>query len=41
MDLFEEHYQRGSVIVTSQVDPKRWIKLFEDPLIDEAITETN
>ena len=39
MDVLEERYQRGSVIVTSQVDPKGWIKLFEDPVIGEAITD--
>jgi len=39
MDLLEERYQRGSVIVTSQVDPIGWGKLFEDPVIAEAITD--
>ena len=39
MDLLEERYQRGSVIVTSQVDPLGWGKLFEDPVIAEAITD--
>ena len=39
MDMLEERYQKGSVIVTSQVDPKGWTKLFEDPVIGEAITD--
>src|SRR3990167_3192312 len=38
-DILEERYQKGSVIVTSQVDPKGWTKLFEDPVIAEAITD--
>lgn len=39
IDVLEERYQKGSVIVTSQVDPKGWTKLFEDPVIGEAITD--
>ena len=39
MDLLEERYQKGSVIVTSQVDPKGWKKLFEDPVIGDAIVD--
>lgn len=39
MDLLEERYRKGSVIVTSQVDSKGWKKLFEDPVIAEAITD--
>jgi DNA replication protein DnaC len=39
MDLLEERYQNGSVIVTSQVDPKGWRALFADPVIAEAITD--
>ena len=38
-DILEERYQKGSVIVTSQVDPRGWTKLFEDPVIAEAITD--
>lgn len=37
VDLLEERHRKGSVIVTSQVDPKGWLKLFEDPIIAEAI----
>lgn len=37
VDLLEDRHRRGSVIVTSQADPKGWTKLFEDPLIAEAI----
>ena len=39
VDLLEERYQKGSVILTSQVDPKGWKKLFEDPVIADAITD--
>ena len=39
MDILEERYQKGSVLVTSQVDPKGWGKCFEDPVIAEAITD--
>ena len=37
MDILEDRHRKGSVIVTSQVDPKGWMKLFEDPIIAEAI----
>lgn len=39
MDLLEERYQKGLVILTSQVNPEGWIKLFEDPVIAEAIVD--
>lgn len=39
MDILEERYQKGIVIMTSQVDPRGWIKLFEDPVIGEAIVD--
>jgi DNA replication protein DnaC len=39
MDMLEERYRNGSVIVTSQVDPKGWRSLFSDPVIAEAITD--
>lgn len=39
VDLLEERYQKGSVIVTSQVSPKGWKKLFEDPVIADAIVD--
>jgi DNA replication protein DnaC len=39
VDLLEERYRRGSLIVTSQVDPRGWLKLFEDPVIGEAIVD--
>lgn len=38
VDLLEDRHKKGMVIVTSQADPKGWPKLFEDPLIAEAIT---
>jgi DNA replication protein DnaC len=37
VDLLEDRHRKGSVVVTSQVDPKGWLKLFEDPVIAEAI----
>jgi DNA replication protein DnaC len=37
VDLLEDRHRKGSVIVTSQADPRGWKKLFEDPLIAEAI----
>jgi DNA replication protein DnaC len=37
VDLLEDRHRKGSVIMTSQVDPKGWLKLFEDPVIAEAI----
>ena len=37
VDLLEDRHRKGSVIVTSQVDPRGWAKLFEDPVIAEAV----
>jgi DNA replication protein DnaC len=37
VDLLEDRHRQGSVIVTSQVDPRGWQKLFEDPVIAEAV----
>ncbi len=37
VDLLEDRHRKGSVIVTSQVEPRGWQKLFEDPVIAEAI----
>jgi len=37
VDLLEDRHRKGSVVVTSQVDPQGWQKLFEDPVIAEAI----
>jgi DNA replication protein DnaC len=39
VDLLEERYLKGSVIVTSQVAPSGWLKLFQDPVIAEAIID--
>lgn len=39
MDLLEERYGKSCLIVTSQVDPKGWHKLFEDPVIAESIVD--
>jgi DNA replication protein DnaC len=39
VELLEGRVKKGPIIVTSQVDPKGWIKLFEDPVIAEAIVD--
>lgn len=39
VDILEERYQKGSVVITSQVNPEGWLKLFEDPVIAEAIVD--
>lgn len=39
MDILEERYQKGVVVLTSQVNPEGWLKLFEDPVIAEAIVD--
>ncbi len=30
-DLLEDRHRKGSVLVTSQAEPRGWKKLFEDP----------
>ena len=35
----EERYHKAPLIVTSQVEPQGWLKLFEDPVIGEAIVD--
>lgn len=39
IDVLEERYLKGSIIVTSQVSPQGWMKLFEDPVIADAIID--
>jgi DNA replication protein DnaC len=39
IDILEERYQKAPLIVTSQVEPQGWLKLFEDPVIAEAIVD--
>jgi DNA replication protein DnaC len=39
VDLLEDRYQRGSIILTSQVDHRGWLKLFEDPVVGEAVVD--
>jgi DNA replication protein DnaC len=39
MDILEERYRKIPVIITSQVDPRGWLKLFDDPVIAEAIVD--
>ena len=39
LELIEERYRKGTIIVTSQVSPEGWQSLFADPIIGEAITD--
>jgi DNA replication protein DnaC len=39
VELLEARSRKGPVIVTSQVDPQGWPKLFEDPVIAEAVVD--
>jgi DNA replication protein DnaC len=39
VEILEARSKKGPVIVTSQVNPKAWTKLFEDPAIAEAIVD--
>jgi DNA replication protein DnaC len=39
LEIIEERYSTGVTIITSQVSPKGWIKLFEDPVVGEAIVD--
>jgi DNA replication protein DnaC len=39
LDILEERYMKGSLIITSQVDTQGWSKLFEDPVIADAIID--
>jgi len=39
IDILEERYHKAPLIVTSQVEPQGWLKLFEDPVIAEAIVD--
>lgn len=39
IDLLEDRTQKGTLIVTSQVDPIGWNKLFDDPVISEAVVD--
>ena len=39
IDILEERYQKAPLLVTSQVEPQGWLKLFEDPVIAEAIVD--
>lgn len=39
VDILEERHKKAPVIITSQVDPQGWTKLFEDPVIAEAIVD--
>jgi len=38
-EILEERYQKGSVIITSQVPIKNWVDTIGDPVIAEAIVD--
>lgn len=37
--IFEDRYQKGSTIITTQTKPQGWKDLFEDPVIAESIID--
>ncbi len=39
LEILEERYAKGITIVTSQVSPRGWIQLFEDPVVAEAVVD--
>lgn len=39
LEILEERYGKGIVIITSQVSPSGWQSLFKDPVIAEAIVD--
>jgi DNA replication protein DnaC len=39
MDILEGRYGKHPLIITSQIDPKGWLKLFEDQVIAEALID--
>lgn len=39
LEILEERYSKGIVIVTSQVDPEGWKGLFQDSVISDAIID--
>lgn len=39
LDLLEARYQKGTLIISSQVDHKGWLKLFDDAPTAEAIVD--
>jgi DNA replication protein DnaC len=39
LEILEERYKKGAVIVTSQVEPEGWRSLFQDSVISDAIID--
>lgn len=39
LDVLEARAKRGATIITSQINPKGWISLFQDPVSGEAIVD--
>ena len=39
IDILEERYRQGTLMITSQVKPAGWKELFEDPVVAEAIID--
>jgi DNA replication protein DnaC len=39
LDIFEERHQRGSTLITSQLDPDHWHPVIGDPTVADAICD--
>lgn len=39
LEILEERYSKGIVMVTTQVEPEGWMSLFEDSVISDAIID--
>jgi DNA replication protein DnaC len=39
MDIIEDRYRKGALILTSQVKPEGWLTLFEDKITAEALID--
>ncbi len=39
LEVIEERFQKGSMIITSQIDPSGWNVLFDDPAMVDAILD--
>ncbi len=38
-EVLEERYQKGAMIITSQIPPKDWVDIIGDPVLAEAIVD--
>ena len=39
LEVLEERYGKGTVIITSQVEPDGWKRLFEDSVASDSIVD--